>query len=83
MKGRILLNEGRMAYILLIRLNDFWINLLIFTRSLTTRFNILIRFSGTIVGVEDISLQWKDSKWRSLKVNTSSWSSNFDRLTVF
>ncbi|XP_027182958.1 auxin response factor 9 isoform X1 [Coffea eugenioides] len=26
------------------------------------------RFSGTIVGVEDISLQWKDSKWRSLKV---------------
>lgn len=26
------------------------------------------RFSGTIVGVEDISPQWKDSAWRSLKV---------------
>lgn len=26
------------------------------------------RFSGTIVGVEDISSQWTDSKWRSLKV---------------
>ncbi|KAL3499203.1 hypothetical protein ACH5RR_038296 [Cinchona calisaya] len=26
------------------------------------------RFTGTIVGVEDISLQWKESKWRSLKV---------------
>ncbi|XP_057966799.1 auxin response factor 9 [Malania oleifera] len=26
------------------------------------------RFSGTIIGVEDISPQWKDSKWRSLKV---------------
>ncbi|KAF8033392.1 hypothetical protein BT93_D2104 [Corymbia citriodora subsp. variegata] len=26
------------------------------------------RFSGTIVGVEDISSQWPDSKWRSLKV---------------
>ncbi|CAK9163090.1 unnamed protein product [Ilex paraguariensis] len=26
------------------------------------------RFTGTIVGVEDISVQWKDSKWRSLKV---------------
>ncbi|KAA8520972.1 hypothetical protein F0562_011645 [Nyssa sinensis] len=26
------------------------------------------RFTGTIIGVEDISLQWKDSKWRSLKV---------------
>ncbi|KAL5726906.1 Arf11p [Ranunculus cassubicifolius] len=26
------------------------------------------RFTGTIVGTEDISPQWKDSKWRSLKV---------------
>ncbi|XP_059642693.1 auxin response factor 9-like [Cornus florida] len=26
------------------------------------------RFSGTIVGAEGISPQWKDSKWRSLKV---------------
>lgn len=26
------------------------------------------RFSGTIVGVEDVSSNWKDSKWRSLKV---------------
>ncbi|XVF10379.1 hypothetical protein REPUB_Repub07fG0177700 [Reevesia pubescens] len=26
------------------------------------------RFSGTIVGVEDFSPHWKDSKWRSLKV---------------
>ncbi|CAN4075885.1 unnamed protein product [Withania somnifera] len=26
------------------------------------------RFTGTIVGVEDSSLQWKDSKWRSLEV---------------
>ncbi|CAI9772645.1 unnamed protein product [Fraxinus pennsylvanica] len=26
------------------------------------------RFSGTITGVEDISPHWKDSKWRSLKV---------------
>ncbi|KAI4376123.1 hypothetical protein MLD38_013914 [Melastoma candidum] len=27
------------------------------------------RFSGTIVGVEDISPQWTNSKWRSLKVH--------------
>lgn len=26
------------------------------------------RFTGTIVGVDDFSPQWKDSKWRSLKV---------------
>ncbi|GER56260.1 auxin response factor [Striga asiatica] len=26
------------------------------------------RFSGTIVGVEDISQHWKNSKWRTLKV---------------
>ncbi|GAY39327.1 hypothetical protein CUMW_043510 [Citrus unshiu] len=26
------------------------------------------RFSGTVVGVEDFSPHWKDSKWRSLKV---------------
>ncbi|XP_019158375.1 PREDICTED: auxin response factor 11-like isoform X2 [Ipomoea nil] len=26
------------------------------------------RFSGTIVGLGDISSQWKDSKWRSLKI---------------
>ncbi|XP_076895948.1 auxin response factor 9-like [Bidens hawaiensis] len=26
------------------------------------------RFTGTIVGVEDISPQWENSKWRSLKV---------------
>ncbi|KAG9149321.1 hypothetical protein Leryth_003290 [Lithospermum erythrorhizon] len=26
------------------------------------------RFTGTIIGVEDISTQWNDSKWRSLKV---------------
>ncbi|OIT02046.1 PREDICTED: auxin response factor 9-like [Nicotiana attenuata] len=26
------------------------------------------RFSGTIVGIEDLSSQWKDSTWRSLKV---------------
>ncbi|XP_038726163.1 auxin response factor 9 [Tripterygium wilfordii] len=26
------------------------------------------RFSGTIIGVEDISSQWMESKWRSLKV---------------
>ncbi|GMH29773.1 hypothetical protein Nepgr_031616 [Nepenthes gracilis] len=26
------------------------------------------RFTGTIVGVEEISPSWKDSKWRSLKV---------------
>ncbi|XP_042438582.1 auxin response factor 9-like isoform X1 [Zingiber officinale] len=26
------------------------------------------RFSGTIIGFEDLSSQWKDSKWRSLKV---------------
>lgn len=29
----------------------------------------LIRFTGTIVGVEDMSPQWECSKWRSLKVN--------------
>ncbi|CAI9093432.1 OLC1v1028935C1 [Oldenlandia corymbosa var. corymbosa] len=27
------------------------------------------RFTGTIVGVEDIVPQWKDSRWRSLKVH--------------
>ncbi|KAL8150373.1 hypothetical protein V2J09_020181 [Rumex salicifolius] len=27
------------------------------------------RFTGTIVGVEDISPHWKNSKWRSLKVH--------------
>ncbi|KAF5800887.1 putative transcription factor ARF family [Helianthus annuus] len=27
------------------------------------------RFTGTIIGVEDISPQWEDSKWRSLKVH--------------
>ncbi|XP_057978831.1 auxin response factor 18-like isoform X2 [Malania oleifera] len=27
-----------------------------------------IRFSGTIVGVGDSSREWKDSKWRSLKI---------------
>lgn len=32
-------------------------------------YKLLIRFSGTIVGVDDFSPQWKDSKWRSLKVN--------------
>nr|XP_043626664.1 auxin response factor 18-like [Erigeron canadensis] len=26
------------------------------------------RFTGTIIGVEDLSHQWKSSKWRSLKV---------------
>ncbi|KAG9149512.1 hypothetical protein Leryth_014290 [Lithospermum erythrorhizon] len=26
------------------------------------------RFTGTIIGVEDISSQWNDSRWRSLKV---------------
>nr|XP_016486318.1 PREDICTED: auxin response factor 9-like isoform X1 [Nicotiana tabacum] len=26
------------------------------------------RFTGTIVGIEDLSSQWKDSTWRSLKV---------------
>ncbi|KAK9716682.1 hypothetical protein RND81_06G250600 [Saponaria officinalis] len=26
------------------------------------------RFSGTIVGVDELSPQWKDSRWRSLKV---------------
>eukprot|EP00268_Persea_americana_P007666 TRINITY_DN12906_c0_g1_i1.p1 TRINITY_DN12906_c0_g1~~TRINITY_DN12906_c0_g1_i1.p1 ORF type:complete len:702 (+),score=138.16 TRINITY_DN12906_c0_g1_i1:744-2849(+) len=26
------------------------------------------RFTGTIIGVGDVSPQWKDSKWRSLKV---------------
>jgi len=31
----------------------------------------LIRFSGTIVGVEDISPHWVNSKWRSLKVFSS------------
>jgi len=35
----------------------------------------LIRFSGTIVGVEDISPHWVNSKWRSLKV-LSSWTMN-------
>ncbi|KAL2236730.1 UNVERIFIED_CONTAM: Auxin response factor 11 [Sesamum indicum] len=29
---------------------------------------VFLRFSGTIVGVEDISPHWKESKWRSLKV---------------
>lgn len=28
----------------------------------------LFRFTGTIVGVGDISSQWSDSRWRSLKV---------------
>ncbi|GLT78138.1 hypothetical protein SLA2020_496840 [Shorea laevis] len=28
----------------------------------------VIRFSGTIIGVDDFSPHWKDSKWRSLKV---------------
>jgi hypothetical protein len=32
-----------------------------------------IRFSGTIVGVEDMSPHWPNSKWRSLKV-LSSWT---------
>ncbi|GAB4857625.1 Auxin response factor 9 [Ancistrocladus abbreviatus] len=27
------------------------------------------RFTGTIVGVDDVSPHWKDSKWRSLKVH--------------
>ncbi|KAL9242941.1 hypothetical protein vseg_016896 [Gypsophila vaccaria] len=26
------------------------------------------RFTGTVVGVDDLSPQWKDSRWRSLKV---------------
>ncbi|KAF5782197.1 putative auxin response factor [Helianthus annuus] len=26
------------------------------------------RFTGTIIGIEDISPQWEDSKWCSLKV---------------
>jgi len=30
-----------------------------------------IRFSGTIIGVEDISPHWVNSKWRSLKVLSS------------
>lgn len=28
----------------------------------------LARFTGTIVGVGDLSSQWSESKWRSLKV---------------
>ncbi|KAK9274996.1 hypothetical protein L1049_022253 [Liquidambar formosana] len=33
------------------------------------------RFSGTIVGVEEFSPHWKDSKWRSLKVQWDEPSS--------
>ncbi|KAG1335008.1 putative 3-oxoacyl-[acyl-carrier-protein] synthase I, chloroplastic [Cocos nucifera] len=29
---------------------------------------VFLRFTGTVVGVEDVSSQWTDSKWRSLKV---------------
>lgn len=31
--------------------------------------SLSFRFSGTIVGVENISSHWEDSKWRSLKVS--------------
>ena len=31
--------------------------------------NCLIRFTGTIVGVGDISSEWSGSTWRSLKVD--------------
>jgi auxin response factor len=34
------------------------------------------RFTGTIVGVEDLSSQWKNSKWRSLKVQWDEAASN-------
>lgn len=30
---------------------------------------LFLRFTGTIVGIEDLSSQWKDSTWRSLKVD--------------
>ncbi|KAI4310379.1 hypothetical protein MLD38_035360 [Melastoma candidum] len=33
------------------------------------------RFSGTIIGVEDISPQWTNSRWRSLKVHWDEHSS--------
>ncbi|KAJ0953501.1 putative auxin response factor [Helianthus annuus] len=35
------------------------------------------RFTGTIVGVEDISPQWEDSKWRSLKVDKYLYNINY------
>ncbi|KAI4325919.1 hypothetical protein MLD38_031280 [Melastoma candidum] len=34
-----------------------------------------LRFSGTITGVEDISPQWTNSRWRSLKVHWDEHSS--------
>ncbi|XP_042506562.1 auxin response factor 11-like [Macadamia integrifolia] len=37
------------------------------------------RFTGTIVGVEDVSAQWKDSKWRSLKVQWDEPASSIQR----
>lgn len=33
---------------------------------------ILVRFSGTIVGVGDVSQGWSNSQWRSLKVELYS-----------
>lgn len=50
----------------------FWFFLLCycFRRSLIP-LNFLISFTGTIVGVGDVSAQWSGSKWRSLKVDYS------------
>ncbi|XP_043716566.1 auxin response factor 11-like [Telopea speciosissima] len=37
------------------------------------------RFTGTIVGVGDVSTQWKDSRWRSLKVQWDEPASPIQR----
>lgn len=46
-----------------------------FSRVFSNTLSKLFRFTGTIVGVEDISSQWEYSKWRSLKVIEFSWLS--------
>ncbi|KAJ4952355.1 hypothetical protein NE237_029187 [Protea cynaroides] len=37
------------------------------------------RFTGTVVGVGDVSCEWKDSKWRSLKVQWDEPASSIQR----
>lgn len=64
LRERILLREGNGSHIFTLLGSYFGLGFfsdLIFS---------LLRFSGTIVRVEDISSQWTDSKWRSLKVMT-------------
>lgn len=63
--------ERRLVNIYRHQLHSWYIGKFIwFTKS--SYFLCAIRFSGTIVGVEDMSPHWNDSKWRTLKVCTYS-----------